>query len=165
MRSRHRCRAADDRRHEPQRLRNTYTRLYVYLQEWLKNLRYALTSPTLRGTRRSSTEEFSIYSDIVNQACCSEGAACPPGGIPTSCTADCAAVLLPMQATCAEFLSLIGMTATVDAAVATCPAECPADTRAEECVTADREAVAEALCHEWGFHWDAARKTCTAGGH
>ena len=74
-------------------------------------------------------------------------------------------VLLPMQATCANFLSLIGMTATVDATVATCPAECPADTRPEECVTADREAVAEALCREWGFHWDAARKTCTAGGH
>ena len=73
-----------------------------------------------------------------------------------------------MQTTCANFLSLIGMATTVDAAVATCPAECPepaADTRSEECVTADREAVAEALCREWGFHWDAAGKTCTAGGH
>jgi hypothetical protein len=66
-----------------------------------------------------------------------------------------------MQATCASFLALVGMAATVDAAVANCPAECPADTRSEECVTADREA----MCREWGFHWDAARKTCTAGGH
>ena len=127
--------------------------------------------PTSDGTATlpascASFPEFTIYSDIVNQACCSEGAACPPGSpIPTSCTADCAAVLLPMQATCANFLALVGMAATVDAAVANCPAECPADTRSEECVTADREAVAEALCREWGFHWDAARKTCTAGGH
>ena len=122
--------------------------------------------PTSDGTATlpascASFPEFTIYSDIVNQACCSDGAACPPGGIPTSCTADCAAVLLPMQATCANFLALIGMAATVDAAVANCPAECPADTRSEECVTADREA----MCREWGFHWDAARKTCTAGGH
>jgi hypothetical protein len=108
--------------------------------------------------------DFNVFADIVTTVCCSEGVVCPPGGMPTACTADCATVLLPMQRKCGDFLALVGMAATVDEVIADCPAQCPAapvDTRPAECIEADD---AE-RCRGWGFHWDEVRKTCTAGGH
>ena len=41
--------------------------------------------------------EFSVLSQAVTAACCTAGVECPPGGIPTTCTPECASVLLPMQ--------------------------------------------------------------------
>eukprot|EP01046_Picozoa_sp_COSAG06_P040603 COSAG06_NODE_4934_length_3850_cov_14.047187_2_plen_450_part_00 len=105
--------------------------------------------------------EFSIFSDLVTATCCVAGVDCPPGGIPTSCTAACAAILLPFQQTCASFLAMIGMVDTVSQAVETCPAQCPVDPRSAECIEEDRAA----LCTEWGLHWDSNAKTCTGGGH
>ena len=52
-------------------------------------------------TSCGSFPEFSTFSSMVNAACCSDGVECPPGGIPTSCTEACAAILIPMQQTCA----------------------------------------------------------------
>ena len=56
------------------------------------------------------------------------------------------------------------MGATVDTVVEMCPAQCPApvvDTRSAECIAVDDAAK----CRGWGFFWDDARRTCTAGGH
>ena len=44
-----------------------------------------------------SFPEFLPLVQAVTAACCTTGVECPPGGIPTTCTAECAAVLLPMQ--------------------------------------------------------------------
>ena len=78
-----------------------------------------------------SFPEFSVLSQAVTAACCTAGVECPPGGIPASCTAECASVLLPMQAACADFLGVIGMADTVAAAVATCPAQCTPHSRCQ----------------------------------
>ena len=98
----------------------------------------------------SGFPEFSVLSQGVTAACCGAGAECPPGGIPTTCTKACAAVLLPMQAACADVLAEIGMAETVAAAVATCPTQCappPADTRSADCKAADiDDETKAALC-------------------
>ena len=138
----------------------------------------APVAPDLPATC-STFPEFSIFSDLVTTACCTGTVVCPPGGIPSSCTADCAAVLRPMQQTCgsksatiagakattvgvchrlaltvpmcgAGFLTNVGMAATMDAAVATCPAQCPADrrpadTRSAECIAADLQDETKAI--------------------
>ena len=70
----------------------------------------------------ASFPDFMTYSDAVTTACCSDPAVtCPPGGIPSACTAACADILLPMQSRCVDMLAAVGMTSAVDAAVATCP--------------------------------------------
>ena len=75
--------------------------------------------------------EFLPLVQAVTAACCTAGVECPPGGIPASCTAECASVLLPMQAACADFLGVIGMAELVAAAVATCPAQCKPHSRCQ----------------------------------
>jgi hypothetical protein len=108
--------------------------------------------------------EFMTFSNIVTEVCCSAGVACPQGGLPAACTADCADVLLPMQRACAEFLVSVSMSETVDAVAATCPAiqtQCPVDTRPAGCIEADDAAK----CRGWGLHWDEVQKACTPGGH
>ena len=45
----------------------------------------------------SSFAEFLPLVQAVTAACCTAGVECPAGGIPSTCTAECAAVLLPMQ--------------------------------------------------------------------
>jgi hypothetical protein len=73
-------------------------------------------------TTCASFPEFITYSNAVTDACCNEpGVTCPPGGIPSSCTAACADILLPMQSSCVDMLAAVGMAAAVDAAAATCP--------------------------------------------
>ena len=98
----------------------------------------------------SGFPEFSVLSQGVTAACCGAGVECPPGGIPTTCTEACAAVLLPMQAACANVLAEIGMAETVAAAVATCPTQCappPVDTRSADCKAADiDDETKAALC-------------------
>ena len=53
----------------------------------------------------SSFSEFLAFIQVVNDSCCTTSVDCPSGGIPTSCTAACAAVLLPLQERCARMLS------------------------------------------------------------
>eukprot|EP01050_Picozoa_sp_SAG11_P033203 SAG11_NODE_11165_length_779_cov_2.610294_1_plen_143_part_01 len=71
--------------------------------------------------------EFLAHSREVTAACCDEASeSCDgPTGIPTTCGAACAAVLLPMQRECADFLATIGLLDTVDAVAAECPAPPP----------------------------------------
>lgn len=123
----------------------------------------------------ASFPEFLAFIQTVTDSCCTTGVECPPGGIPTRCTAACAAVLLPMQELCAgthhlalhqwlprkpdwhvrlaaDFLRMNGMSATVDAAAASCPLQCPEDrrpmdTRPAECKAADiDDETKAALC-------------------
>lgn len=109
--------------------------------------------------------EFNVFTTLVTDSCCSvPGVECPPGGMPTSCTRQCAEVLEPMAHACGDFLARVGMRDTVDTLFGTCPSHCPArpmDTRLPECIEAD-DAI---KCRGWGFQWDEVAKTCVAGGH
>ena len=71
--------------------------------------------------------ELMAQSATVTAACCDDPAApCSGTGTPSACSTACAAVLLPMQRACADFLVTIGMQAAIDSVVATCPAPAPA---------------------------------------
>ena len=85
------------------------------------------TSGTTVGTRRLRRSACmrvvpTAYSQTVTAACCDDPSAPCVAGLPTTCSITCADVLLPMQTACGTFLTMIGMQATIDAAVATCPA-------------------------------------------
>ena len=64
----------------------------------------ALSPPPAPPASCGSFPEFSVLSQAVTAACCTAGVECPPGGIPTTCTAECASVLLPMQVRTHPFL-------------------------------------------------------------
>jgi hypothetical protein len=69
----------------------------------------------------TSYPEFMTYSQEVTAACCDDAAGAPcVAGMPTACSDACADVLVPMQQACSEFLGMIGMQDTVNAATATC---------------------------------------------
>ena len=75
----------------------------------------------------ASYPEFMPRMQAVGSACCGDAdAPCDSNGVPTTCTASCAEVLLPMQSACAGFLVVLGMRASIDAAAAMCPAATPA---------------------------------------
>ena len=124
------------------------------------------------GPACTSNAELDAALEAVNAECCDEPTEDCSSGYPATCNADCAAVLRPLQAACAAFLTSGGKALApvmhlIDAAVATCPAQCeprPVDTRGAECIAADREADEEAMCRGWNLHWDAKAKTCS-GGH
>eukprot|EP01044_Picomonas_judraskeda_P001830 COSAG03_NODE_117_length_12378_cov_17.137448_4_plen_1295_part_00 len=67
-----------------------------------------------------SYREFIAFSDLVTNACCMAGG-CDAGDIPSTCTAQCATVLMPMQAQCGPILNTLGMTQAVNQAAALCP--------------------------------------------
>jgi hypothetical protein len=67
-----------------------------------------------------SYHEFVAHSRTVTAACCDDGAAPCVDGLPTVCSDACAAVLLPMQRTCNDFLAVIAMQDAVATAAATC---------------------------------------------
>eukprot|EP01043_Picozoa_sp_COSAG02_P039102 COSAG02_NODE_3063_length_7441_cov_56.123944_2_plen_532_part_00 len=69
----------------------------AYIFEHVSLAEPVSTVPTSCG----SYAEFAELSDMVTTACCSNGAECPAGGIPSVCTEECAAILLPMQRICA----------------------------------------------------------------
>jgi len=74
----------------------------------------------------SSTDEFAAVFAPVNTECCDEPAEDCSAGFPATCNEGCAAVLLPAQVACAEFMTTGGlaMAATkqlVDRAAALCP--------------------------------------------
>lgn len=61
--------------------------------------------------------------DPLNLACCGGGSGCS-SGVPSSCDAQCAAVLLPLMANCRELLAQpknAAIAALLQAAVARCP--------------------------------------------
>ena len=45
----------------------------------------------------ATLQQFMAKAQAVTAACCTESSPCPSGGIPTVCTEECAAILLPMQ--------------------------------------------------------------------
>ena len=67
-----------------------------------------------------SYPEFMAYSQTVTAACCDDPSAPCVAGLPTACSDACAAVLLPMQRACNDFLGMIAMQDTVNTAAATC---------------------------------------------
>ena len=77
----------------------------------------------------SSMPEFQAVLDPVNKECCDEPAEDCSSGYPARCNDDCAAVLLPVQAACADFLHGAGLK-PVKKAIATAAAQCPVRVRA-----------------------------------
>lgn len=70
----------------------------------------------------SSFVEFAGLMDPLNAACC-VGDSCTAGA-PTSCPGNCAAVLLPVQAACAHFLSSMATMAAVKSMIDGAAAQC-----------------------------------------
>ena len=69
-----------------------------------------------------SYREFITFSDLVTTACCTPGScAAGSGDIPTTCSAQCATVLRPMQSLCGNLLTATGMLGAVNQAASTCP--------------------------------------------
>ena len=68
----------------------------------------------------TSYPEFMAYSQEVTVACCDDASAPCVAGLPTACSDGCAAVLLPMQRACNDFLEMIGMQQTINTAAAMC---------------------------------------------
>ena len=70
--------------------------------------------------------EFQAVLDPINTECCDEPTEDCSSGYPATCNAGCAAVLLPVQAACADFLADGGpvmkpLKTALDAAAANCP--------------------------------------------
>lgn len=65
----------------------------------------------------------------MTEECCNEESEDCSSGFPATCNEQCAALLLPMQAACEDFLGAspltVGIKSNLDAAVATCPAPAP----------------------------------------
>lgn len=65
----------------------------------------------------------------MTEECCNEESEDCSSGFPATCNEQCAALLLPMQAACEDFLGAspltLGIKSGLDAAVATCPAPAP----------------------------------------
>ena len=69
----------------------------------------------------SNGPEFFAYTQLMTAACCGDSSSACASGFPTAaCSADCAAVLLPMQAVCGSLLTMMGMDATFSTAAAAC---------------------------------------------
>ena len=51
-----------------------------------------------------SCARLKVYADAVDAACCADPRGACADGLPTACGRGCAAALLPMQRTCADFL-------------------------------------------------------------
>ena len=73
--------------------------------------------------------EFQAVLDPINTECCDEPTEDCSSGYPATCNADCAAVLLPVQAACADFLHGAGLK-PVKKAIDTAAAQCPVRLRA-----------------------------------
>ena len=74
----------------------------------------------------SSNDEFAAAFAPVNVECCDGPTEDCSAGFPATCDAECAAVLLPAQAACEDFLAAGGMLmagtkSQIDAAAARCP--------------------------------------------
>ena len=74
----------------------------------------------------SSNDEFAAAFAPVNVECCDGPTEDCSAGFPATCDAGCAAVLLPAQAACEDFLAAGGMLmagtkSQIDAAAARCP--------------------------------------------
>ena len=72
----------------------------------------------------TTVDECNAYAARVTAECCDEPTESCASGIPKTCNAGCAAVLLPMQASCSDFLSGLiyrQLKSTIDAAAASCP--------------------------------------------
>eukprot|EP01052_Picozoa_sp_SAG31_P031386 SAG31_NODE_3318_length_4420_cov_2.018051_4_plen_690_part_00 len=85
----------------------------------------------------SSGDEFAAIMGPVTDACCDDPVEDCPGGLPSSCDAECAAVLLPVQAACEDFLAAGGlsyapMKAIIDTAASLCTTPLPACGSIEE---------------------------------
>ena len=73
----------------------------------------------------SSLDEMNAALAPVNVECCDEPTEDCSSGYPATCNAGCAALLLPVQAACDDFLAASGLKPIknlIDAAAATCPA-------------------------------------------
>eukprot|EP01051_Picozoa_sp_SAG22_P009373 SAG22_NODE_778_length_7279_cov_3.312256_1_plen_670_part_00 len=79
------------------------------------------SSPS-RSTNQSSCmgpELFLERSSAITEACCDDDNPCV-SGLPTACTASCAAILLPMQRDCADMIQNLQLQDTIDAAASEC---------------------------------------------
>jgi hypothetical protein len=90
----------------------------------------ALPSEASEGTLPcSNSNEFEVAFAPVVAECCDEPSEDCSTGFPVACNAGCAAVLLPAQAACEDFLTANGMLmagtkALIDNAAALCPLPC-----------------------------------------
>ena len=93
-----------------------------------RNSVYEITSAAFTAPLCGTFDEFSVLSTAVSAACCGPNAPCV-GGLPTTCSGNCATNLLPMQAACSAFLStdrvLLSLKGTLDAAATRCGAAGP----------------------------------------
>jgi hypothetical protein len=74
----------------------------------------------------SSNDEFAAAFAPVNVECCDEPTEDCTAGFPATCNAGCAALLLPAQAACDDFLAaggipMAGTKALIGKAAAKCP--------------------------------------------
>ena len=74
----------------------------------------------------SSNDEFNAVFNPINVECCDEPTEDCTSGFPATCNAGCAALLLPAQAACDDFLAaggvlLAGAKVAIDKATAKCP--------------------------------------------
>lgn len=67
--------------------------------------------------------EFFARIDATTAACCDDEHPCRDG-LPTACTASCAAVLLPMQRDCTDMMTITGTVDTIDMAASKCTPPC-----------------------------------------
>ena len=75
--------------------------------------------------------ELFARTAAVTAACCDDDDHPCTGGLPTTCTATCAAVLLPMQHDCADMATMMGMADVIDTAAADCVQAAPCTTGPE----------------------------------
>ena len=95
-------------------------------------------SPTgeIEGIHCSTLAELGAAFDPVNRECCDEPDEDCTSGLPATCNAGCAAVLLPAQAACEGFLSagglaMMGTKSLIDSVASLCPPQLPCNTPTE----------------------------------
>ena len=108
----------------------------------------------------SSNDEFAAAFAPVNVECCDGPTEDCSAGFPATCDAGCAALLLPAQAACEDFLAaggmlLAGTKAMIDQAAALCPPPLPACSSNDEFAAAFAPANVECC--------DGPTEDCSAG--
>lgn len=118
--------------------------------------------PPQAGEPCETFEEFGQYSESVDLACCTSGSPCVQG-LPTACSESCAAVLLPMQIACHNFISMVGfLRSSIESAVATCPAPDPPCSTMTEFMEYSQEVTA-ACCSDASDCAGGVPSQCSVG--
>ena len=115
--------------------------------------------PSQDGSKAcTSYEGLQTLLNEVDRECCDGLKQDCSSGYPSTCDAQCAAVLLPMQATCAEFLSSSTLLAPAKVGIDTAAAACP---QATQCSTFTD--VTELLGDVHRACCDGLKQDCSSG--